>query len=133
MSGYVLIVDDNADTRDIIARSLRKIGLECECAENGQQALAMIAARTPSLIISDLMMPKLNGFSMISELQRGPTTAAIPVILVSGVAAPQMERLPGVTKVILKGSLDLGELRAEVMRVMGPAGHEAAAGDSAPG
>lgn len=118
MSDYVLIVDDNPDTCDIITRTLSKIGLDCETAENGEQALNMIAARRPGVIISDLMMPKVNGFTLLATLQRDMATARIPVILVSGVASPQMELLPGVTKVIVKGALDLTELRDEVQRAL---------------
>jgi len=118
MSEIILIVDDNPDTREIITRTLSKIGYECETADNGAQALERVAARRPGLIITDLMMPKVNGFTLLTMLQRDAATARIPIILVSGVASPQMELLPGVTKVIIKGALDLAELRAEVQRIL---------------
>jgi CheY-like chemotaxis protein len=118
MSDYILIVDDNPDTLEIITRTLARIGYECETAENGEKALAMVAARRPGLIITDLMMPKVNGFTLLTSLQRDSGTARIPIILVSGVASPQMELLPGVIKVIVKGALDLTDLRAEVQRIL---------------
>lgn len=119
MSTYVLIVDDNRDAREILSRALQKDGLECICVENGLQALAQVAMRRPGLVISDVMMPEMNGLALLSTLQRATATAGIPVFLISGVVSPQMMQLPGVVKVIQKGSLDLAQLRVDALEAMG--------------
>lgn len=118
---YILIVDDNKDTREILTRAFERVGLACSTADDGEQALARVRADPPALIISDLMMPRMSGFSLLGHLQRDSSTAGIPIIFLSGIANPQLGQLPGVVKVIQKGDLDLKMLRDYARRLLAPA------------
>src|SRR5690606_22719990 len=61
-AAHVLVVEDEPATREMLERVLRKGGWQVEFARNGRVALEMVAARTPSLIVLDLMMPEMDGF-----------------------------------------------------------------------
>ena len=86
-SERVLVVDDNADMRDYIRRLLRD--WEIETAPDGRAALESARARPPSLVVTDVMMPGLDGFALLSELRSDPRTAAIPVLMLSARAGEE--------------------------------------------
>jgi diguanylate cyclase (GGDEF)-like protein len=77
----VLIVDDDPDKLDLLAVALKVAGYEVRTANNGEEALAAIAAFTPDLVISDVMMPGLNGYELARQIRQNPRTRFVPVIL----------------------------------------------------
>ncbi|HVY93738.1 MAG TPA: ATP-binding protein, partial [Bryobacteraceae bacterium] len=91
----VLLADDNADMRDYVTRLLRD-HMRVTAFGNGQDALASALADPPDLILSDVMMPVLDGFGLLRELRADPRTRAIPVILLSARAGEE-SRIEGVT------------------------------------
>ena len=84
----VLVVDDNADMRGYLARLLRS-RYEVDLATNGAEALEVAARHRPDLVVSDVMMPVLDGFGLIRALKANAATAAIPVILLSARAGEE--------------------------------------------
>ncbi|BAY17642.1 multi-sensor hybrid histidine kinase [Anabaenopsis circularis NIES-21] len=78
----VLIVDDNADMRDYLTRILSKY-VEVEAVADGVAALAAVNKRVPDLVLSDVMMPELDGFGLLKALRANARTKEIPVILLS--------------------------------------------------
>jgi len=76
----ILIVDDEARIRTLIAKYAAFEGYETETAENGMQALEMSLAKAYDLIIMDVMMPELDGFSAVREIRKHRNT---PVIMLS--------------------------------------------------
>jgi signal transduction histidine kinase/DNA-binding NarL/FixJ family response regulator len=78
----VLIVDDNSDMRSYVQRLLAT-RWEVEVAEDGRSALDLIRARKPDLVLSDVMMPRLDGFGLLRELRADPALRDLPVILLS--------------------------------------------------
>jgi PAS domain S-box-containing protein len=84
----VLLADDNADLRDY-ARRLLADEYEVETAEDGEQALAAVRARPPDIVISDVMMPKLDGFGLVARLRADPQLRSVPVILLSARAGEE--------------------------------------------
>ena len=78
----VLVVDDNADLRDYIT-SLLSPAYEVSMACDGQQGLDAARADPPDIIVSDVMMPSLNGIELVQALRSDPRSASIPVILLS--------------------------------------------------
>jgi signal transduction histidine kinase/response regulator RpfG family c-di-GMP phosphodiesterase len=78
----ILVVDDNADMRSYLTRLLGKRWL-VEAVPDGEVALAAIRARRPTLVITDVMMPNLDGLGLLRALRGDPSTRSIPVILVS--------------------------------------------------
>jgi len=128
MDSYVLVVDDQADIRQLIADLLDSMDIPGRMAANGQQALQVIREEKPSVIILDIMMPVMNGFTLLSHLQADKSNRAIPIILLSGVAddTPKKRNLPGVVRVIRKGGFSIGELRTALTQAVGsgPASRE---------
>jgi PAS domain S-box-containing protein len=79
---HVLLADDNADMRDYIKRLLGS-RYKVEAVADGQSALNAARERTPDLVLSDVMMPTLDGFSLLRALRSDPNLKAVPVILLS--------------------------------------------------
>ena len=100
----VLVVDDDADMRDMTARLLSKSGCEVQVAENGRVALDRLALYTPTLIVLDLMMPEVDGFDFLLALRRQPAWQAIPVVVVTAkeITEEDRHRLNGSVKRILQ-------------------------------
>ncbi len=79
----LLLADDNSDMRDYLARLLRDCGYEVEAVADGEAALAAAIAERPDLVLSDVMMPGLDGIGLLKALRAHRRTAATPVILLS--------------------------------------------------
>ena len=90
-SGNVLIVEDDADTREMLASFLAAEGFHAVLAEDGLEALHLLrtvrrrAPRTPCLVLLDLTMPRLGGFEFRRAQLGDPTVASVPVAVMSGV------------------------------------------------
>jgi signal transduction histidine kinase len=87
-SARILVADDNADMRDYLRRLLAG-RWEVEAVADGQAALDAVRERVPDLILSDVMMPGLDGFALLRELRSDPRTRAIPVVLLSARAGEE--------------------------------------------
>src|SRR5678816_3707447 len=79
---HILIVDDNADMASYLRRLLSK-RWSVACAPDGMAALDAIRERRPSLVLTDVVMPNLDGFGLLHELRGDPSTATLPVIMLS--------------------------------------------------
>ena len=84
----VLVVDDNADMREYVARLLSQ-RYAVETAADGVQALARVREHPPDLVLSDVMMPGLDGFGLLETLRENAETRALPVILLSARAGEE--------------------------------------------
>ncbi|MBW4583662.1 ATP-binding protein [Aetokthonos hydrillicola Thurmond2011] len=87
-SARILVVDDNADMRDYLYRLLSQ-RYEVEAVEDGMAAIATIRQGIPDLVLTDVMMPKLDGFSLLRELRSDPQTQNLPIILLSARAGEE--------------------------------------------
>ncbi|MET4074060.1 ATP-binding protein [Hymenobacter sp. UYCo722] len=86
----ILVVDDNADMRGYVQRILaRQPQWTVRTAIDGAEALEIVAAHRPDLILSDVMMPRLDGFGLLQALKQHPDTARIPVVLLSARAGEE--------------------------------------------
>ncbi len=85
----ILLADDNADMRTYVRRLLVARGLEVIAVENGEAAVTAIRAHPPALVLSDVMMPRLDGFGLLRALRADPKTSAIPIILISARAGEE--------------------------------------------
>lgn len=79
----ILVVDDSATQRAILEDALRDHGYSVVTATNGAEALSLVYSLPPSLVISDILMPELNGYHLCRLLKNDPLTSHIPVILLS--------------------------------------------------
>jgi PAS domain S-box-containing protein len=84
----VLIADDNDDMRDYVRRLLDE-RFAVEAVANGEEALQSVAAQLPNLVLTDVMMPGLDGFGLLRELRQNPRTATLPIILLSARAGEE--------------------------------------------
>jgi PAS domain S-box-containing protein len=84
----LLLADDNGDMRAYLLRLLTPL-YEVEEVTNGKQALAAALAHPPDLVVTDVMMPELDGFGLLAALRAQPSTATIPVIMVSARAGEE--------------------------------------------
>lgn len=82
----ILFVDDDRDTRKMVSTILKKAGFETALAETGLEALAYLESHTPDVILSDVMMPDMDGLSFLKTLREQAATANIPVILLTALA-----------------------------------------------
>jgi CheY-like chemotaxis protein len=82
-SGYILIVEDVPDILRLLEETLKFKGYRAVTAFNGQEALEKIQQERPRLIITDIMMPKLDGFGLVHRLRINPETREIPVIFLT--------------------------------------------------
>src|SRR6476659_1063904 len=94
MATRVLIVEDDRDIADLVARYLGKAGFATEVIASGREALAAIAARPPDLLVLDLMLPHVDGLEVCRALRANETTAAIPIIMLTA-RAEESERIVG--------------------------------------
>ncbi|ADO68975.1 ATP-binding protein [Stigmatella aurantiaca] len=86
--GRLLLADDNADMRDYVRRVLSS-SFEVEAVPDGQAALEAARACVPDLILTDVMMPRLDGFGLLRELRRDPLTRTVPVVMLSARAGEE--------------------------------------------
>lgn len=85
---HVLLADDNADMRDYIRRLLNE-KYEVTAVTNGEEALKEAISNAPDIIISDVMMPVIDGFTLVKKLKEIASTSQIPVMLISARAGEE--------------------------------------------
>lgn len=121
----IVVVDDNPMDRHLVRRLLQsKKPYRVFEAENAYEGLELIRERMPDLVVSDLNMPEMDGFSLLEELKRDPATAHIPVIVVSAkdLSPEDHNRLEGrIQSVWQKGSFSTKDL---VEHVVGTLSHD---------
>ncbi|MBL8191933.1 MAG: response regulator [Acidobacteria bacterium] len=116
-AGSVLIVEDEPATREMLRRMLEQEGWQVAEAENGRVGLTQLAKQTPHLILLDLMMPEVDGFTFVEEVNKNPLWRGIPVVVITAkdVTLEDRLRLNGyVEKILEKGAYKREELLREV-------------------
>jgi CheY-like chemotaxis protein len=121
----VLLVEDHAETREMLRRALEKEGWTVAEAQNGKVALQRLAEAPPTLILLDLMMPEMDGFDFMDALRQNGRRPRVPVIVITAKDLTEEDRRRlngGVERIIQKGASSPDELLAEVRAVAaGPA------------
>ena len=114
----VLIVDDEKDARDLLRRTLTKLDRKVVEASNGRVALDRIEESEPALVLLDLMMPEMNGFEFLDELQRRFPTRTIPVVVLTGktLTAEERQLLSGQVEDVMEKSLVSREMLLTYLR-----------------
>ncbi|MGC1481537.1 MAG: response regulator [Chthoniobacterales bacterium] len=114
-SRTVLVIDDDADARELYRRTLEKSGCRVLVAGNGETGLALARSAHPDVITLDVMMPGLDGWSVLSTLRADPHTAGIPVLMVTMVREQKLGFSLGATDYLTK-PVDANQLRALIGR-----------------
>ena len=89
VSGHVLLADDNADLRAYIARLLAERGYKVTVAPDGEAALDAIRRSRPDLVVTDVMMPRLDGFGLLRAIREDPALRDLPVVVLSARAGEE--------------------------------------------
>ncbi len=127
--GAVLVVDDDADARTRLRTLLSRNGWTVAEAANGQEALDHVRRARPRLVLLDLTMPVMDGFTFLHDLRALDGCADIPVVVLSArdLTRADRDRLQSAERVLSKGATSLAELAGE-LRTIAPPGAEPAAG-----
>lgn len=83
MEQLILIVDDSSSIRQLVVEGLSHYGFKTMEAKNGLEALQCISKQCPNLILTDINMPKMDGFSLCQEIKSRPDLATIPIVVMS--------------------------------------------------
>lgn len=84
----ILIVDDSADIRLLLSRSLKAAGYEVFQASDGSEVMAAVQSYEPDLVLLDVSMPKVDGFTALGQLKHDPRTKTIPVVMITAKGHP---------------------------------------------
>ena len=117
----LLVVEDVPDTLNLVEITLRFKGYRVVTATNGQEALKAIEEERPSIIITDILMPRMDGFTLVHRLRVHPETRDIPVIFLSATyVAPEDKEFAlaiGATQ-FLEKPIDIEELLSTVANLL---------------
>lgn len=112
----LLVVDDDADNRELLMHLFHRDGHEVACADGGRQAIDVLTQKDPALVILDLRMPGMDGIEFLRVIRSYLRWQRLPVIVLSGLPDEDRERAAkfDVRHVFQKGSIDFDGLRAVV-------------------
>jgi len=123
MAQVILVIEDDPDQRKLMERTLTTSGYRILTASDGQTGFETALAVQPSLIILDVMMPRMNGYQTARALKQNPATAAIPILMVTTKQEPADEFWSSQVgaDAFLTKPVDITELIKEVRRLAGTA------------
>ena len=117
----ILVVEDDPGIREMLCRQIRKANWQVIEAKNGKEALHMLDKHLPKLILSDLMMPEMDGFELVHRLKQHEQWRNIPVIILTArsITSEDRQKLNGeVNQIFEKGSYNRSELFEELYRLL---------------
>jgi CheY-like chemotaxis protein len=117
----ILLAEDNLLMSKVSAAALRRSGLEVVLAMDGEEALEKARSESPDLILLDVIMPKLQGFEVLTRLRADPRTTTIPVVMLTNLA--QMEDVnealrAGAMAYFIKSELKGNQLAERVLEIL---------------
>ena len=93
-AAHILVVEDEPSQREVMVYNLEAEGYRVTCADNGDDAMLVIAEDMPDVIVLDWMMPHLSGIEVCRQIKSNPDTRAIPVIMLSA-KSEEVDRVRG--------------------------------------
>ena len=123
MTKTVLIVDDETVVVEIAKRKLESLGFTVLYAYDGEDAMALLTSEKPDLIVLDVQMPRMNGYTFLTELRKHPNSsvAATPVVVVTAYADNNPIFVRHGIKAYLLKPLKLEQLVEKVQELLGAA------------
>ena len=106
----ILVVDDERAIRELLVFLLEEEGFATAEAGNGRDALRIAAAQPPSLVISDFMMPYVDGYELVARFRGNPTLRSVPVILTSAAQRTRPVDVP-----LFRKPFDIDQLLAAII------------------
>ena len=83
MNNKILVIDDDPNIVDLLKHRLKINGYEIVTASNGEEGLARVEDENPDLILVDVLMPKMDGYTFVRALRKKPESSTIPVIVIT--------------------------------------------------
>lgn len=117
----ILLVDDDAETRDIYSQFLQETGFIVDEAENGLDALQRMESAKPDLIMSGIIMPKMDGFTLVQTLKQNIETSKIPIVFLSHLGRQEDEHRSkelGVDDFIVRDTTPLKEVAVRIRALL---------------
>ncbi|NCC30603.1 MAG: hybrid sensor histidine kinase/response regulator [Chloroflexia bacterium] len=118
----LLVVDDSFTTRELICSILQSAGYDVTPAVDGADALGRMQQQSYDLVVSDIEMPRMDGFGLTSQIRANPTTSRVPVILITSLASEEHRRRgleAGAQAYIVKSQFDQESLLDVVQQLLG--------------
>jgi CheY-like chemotaxis protein len=120
-SHTILLIEDDTETREMMCRTLEKEGWTVKEAENGCIALEKLEIDQPDLILLDLMMPQMDGFAFVKQLQQNVFWSSIPVVVLTALDITQKDRLRlngYVENILHKGAHSIEDLLIQIQNLL---------------
>ncbi|QDG49612.1 response regulator [Persicimonas caeni] len=133
--GTALVVEDEDDVREVMARHLRRADWRVRTAENGTAALEMLDSEIPDVVVLDLMMPEMDGFEVAEIMRQEPRWQEIPIVVVTAMDLDdaQHSRLQkSVERILSKNVSSVDQVLKEVLAVTGAQAEQADAPEERP-
>ena len=120
----ILLIEDNEMNRDMLSRRLSKRGFEVVVASDGSSGAAAATTEHPDLILMDLSLPDMDGFEVTRRLRSQPTTASIPVIVLTAhtMETDRLRAMEAGCQDYDTKPVDLTRLLAKIDALLSPAG-----------
>jgi CheY-like chemotaxis protein len=115
----ILLVEDDDDTRELMAELLRTEGYSVNVASNGLQALELFRrGETPALVIADMHMPVMNGRELLRRMRDEPSLAGVPIVILSGDTTRDGDVLAGGASGLVSKPVSVDMLLATVRKFL---------------
>jgi CheY-like chemotaxis protein len=117
--GEILVVDDDADTRELVSRQLRTVGFTVASASTGEEALLRLRVTKPALVVLDLCMPGMSGFEVLSQLRAEQHDVRVIVLTGKSLTSAEQQTLrQGMARVVHKDGTSFDEIVVEAKRLL---------------
>jgi DNA-binding NarL/FixJ family response regulator len=121
MSGYLLLVDDEPGLRDAVQAFLEDSGFTVDAAPNAKAGWELLEKRLPDLVISDIMMPQVDGYQFLKQMREDPRFSKLPVVFLTarGMTKDRIQGYKSGVDAYLSKPFDPDELVAIVTNILG--------------
>ena len=116
----VLLVEDEQSAADVLVTILEFEGFSVKTAANGKRAIEMLDDVRPELIITDYMMPIMNGIEMIKAVRAMPEYADIPILMTSAVSEEALRKHASILSAFLRKPFQIEILLGTIRRLLSP-------------
>jgi DNA-binding NarL/FixJ family response regulator len=121
MAGYLLLVDDEPGLRDAVQAFLEDSGFTVDAAPNAKAGWELLEKRLPDLVISDIMMPQVDGYQFLKQMREDPRFSKLPVVFLTarGMTKDRIQGYKSGVDAYLSKPFDPDELVAIVTNILG--------------
>lgn len=117
----ILIIEDEEIILDLLSKKISQHGFEVKTARNGQEGLDLMLSDKPDLVLTDIVMPEKDGFTVIEEMKQTEALKNIPVIIISNSGQPvELDRAKslGVSDWVIKTEFDPNEILEKIRKFL---------------